>query len=31
VSRAVRETVEYLRGISPVWRDCLAGKKPFIL
>ena len=31
VIRAVRETVEYLRGISPVWRDCLAGKKPFIL
>ncbi|MBQ7172168.1 MAG: cysteine desulfurase [Clostridia bacterium] len=31
VIAAVSETVAYLRGISPVWQECLAGKKPFIL
>lgn len=29
--RAVREVVEYLRGISPVWRDLTTGKKTFII
>ena len=29
--RAVTEVVEYLRGISPVWRDLQNGKTPFIL
>ena len=28
---AVREVVGYLRGMSPVWRDMEAGRKPFIL
>ncbi|MCM1026421.1 MAG: cysteine desulfurase NifS [Roseburia sp.] len=28
---AVKETVEYLRGISPVWRDLVSGKKEFII
>ena len=27
---AVREVVEYLRSMSPVWRDLLSGKKEFI-
>ena len=27
---AVRDVVEYLRGMSPVWRDLVAGKKEFI-
>ena len=27
----VREVVTYLRGFSPIWRDLMAGKKPFIL
>ena len=31
IIRSVREVVEYLRGFSPVWRDLMAGKKPFIL
>ena len=29
--RAVEETVSYLRGISPVWRDLLAGKSEFVI
>lgn len=29
--KAVREAVEYLRSISPVWRDLVSGKKEFIL
>ena len=29
--RNVREVVEYLRGFSPIWRDLMSGKKPFIL
>ncbi len=28
---AVKESVAYLRGMSPVWRDMVAGKKPFLL
>ncbi|MBO4453194.1 MAG: cysteine desulfurase NifS [Clostridia bacterium] len=28
---AVGDTVEYLRGFSPVWRDLCAGKSKFIL
>ncbi len=31
IVRAVRETVEYLRGFSPVWRDLTSGRKEFIL
>ena len=27
----VREVVEYLRSFSPVWRDLVSGKTPFIL
>lgn len=27
----VKEVVEYLRSFSPVWRDLVAGKTPFIL
>ncbi len=29
--RSVKEVVEYLRSFSPVWRDLMAGKTPFIL
>ena len=28
---AVKEVVEYLRGISPVWRDLVNGKREFII
>ncbi|MBQ7847155.1 MAG: aminotransferase class V-fold PLP-dependent enzyme, partial [Clostridia bacterium] len=28
---AVKDTVEYLRSISPIWRDLVNGKKEFIL
>ncbi|MBQ8509400.1 MAG: cysteine desulfurase NifS [Clostridia bacterium] len=28
---AVKEVVEYLRGISPIWRDLVSGKKEFII
>ena len=28
---AVKETVEYLRGFSPVWRDLKEGKREYIL
>lgn len=28
---AVPEVVEYLRGMSPLWKDLVSGKKPFIL
>ena len=28
---AVTDVVAHLRGFSPVWRDLIAGKKPFIL
>ncbi len=29
--QAVKEVVTYLRGISPVWRDLVEGKKEFII
>ena len=29
--KSVREVVERLRGFSPVWRDLVSGKTPFIL
>lgn len=28
---SVKEVVEYLRGISPIWRDLVSGKKEFII
>ncbi|HJB91203.1 MAG TPA: cysteine desulfurase NifS [Candidatus Eisenbergiella merdigallinarum] len=28
---SVKEVVEYLRSISPIWRDLVSGKKEFIL
>ena len=31
IVRSVKEVVEYLRGISPIWRDLTTGKKDFIL
>ncbi|MCR5603148.1 MAG: cysteine desulfurase [Lachnospiraceae bacterium] len=31
IIKSVKEVVEYLRGFSPVWRDLMAGKTPFIL
>ena len=31
IIKAVTDTVEYLRGFSPVWRNLMAGKTPFIL
>ena len=31
IVKSVREVVEYLRSFSPVWRDLMAGKTPFIL
>ena len=31
IVRSVKEVVEYLRGISPIWRDLTSGKKDFIL
>jgi len=31
IVQSVRETVEYLRGFSPIWRDLTAGRKEFIL
>ncbi len=31
IIRAVTETVEYLRGFSPVWRDLQSGKRAYIL
>ena len=29
--KAVKEVVEYLRGISPIWRDLVSGKKEFVI
>ena len=29
--KAVKDVVEYLRGISPIWRDLVSGKKEFII
>lgn len=31
IIKSVKEVVEYLRSFSPVWRDLMAGKSPFIL
>ena len=31
IIKSVKEVVEYLRSFSPIWRDLVAGKKPFIL
>ena len=31
IIRAVTEVVEYLRGMSPVWRDLMNGKRQFVL
>ncbi len=31
IIRSVEEVVAYLRGFSPIWRDLVSGKKPFIL
>ena len=28
---AVKEVVEYLRSISPIWRDLVSGKKEFVI
>ena len=29
--QVIPEVVEYLRGMSPVWKDLISGRKPFIL
>lgn len=29
--KAVKEVIEYLRGISPIWRDLCEGRKEFII
>ena len=31
ILKAVPEVVEYLRGISPLWKDKLVGKREFLL
>ncbi len=31
IIKSVKEAVEYLRGFSPVWNDCVSGKSKFIL
>ena len=31
IIQSVKEVVEYLRSISPIWRDLMQGKKTFIL
>lgn len=31
IIRSVKEVVEYLRSISPIWRDLVNGRKEFIL
>ena len=31
ILEAVPETVQYLRGSSPIWQDLTSGKKPFLL
>ena len=31
ILKAVPEVVEYLRGMSPLWKDLVSGKKPFTL
>ena len=29
--QAVEEVVDYLRGMSPVWRDLVSGKNKFVI
>ena len=29
--KAVKEVVEYLRSISPIWRDLVSGKSEFVI
>ena len=29
--KAVAEVVEYLRSMSPIWRDLISGKKEFVI
>ena len=29
--REIPRVVEYLRNMSPVWKDLISGKKPFML
>jgi len=31
IIKSVGEVVEYLRSISPLWKDKISGKKNFIL
>ena len=31
IIRAVKDVVEYLRGMSPVWRDLVSGKNKFVI
>ena len=31
IIKAVKEVVEYLRDMSPIWRDLISGKKEFII
>ena len=31
IIKAVKDVVEYLRSISPVWRDLISGKREFII
>ncbi len=31
IIRATKEVVEYLRNMSPVWRDLVAGKRQFVI
>jgi len=31
IIHSVTEVVDYLRGMSPIWRDMEAGRKPFVL
>ena len=31
IIRAVDEVVTYLRGMSPVWRDLMLGKRQFVI
>lgn len=31
IIKSVKETIEYLRGFSPVWKELLEGKRQFIL
>ncbi len=31
IIKSVKEVVEYLRGISPVWRDLVSGKNEFVI